>query len=703
MYKNLWIPLIFLLVVGILSVPVNAYLSPNTLDLNPNFVSSCPDRTLTKEDVNVTITNMGSSTDTYTVFMELPEGWSGFPTEEFERLEITLASFESTSVETFWITIPYNAEPGEYEIPIIVRSGLTTEELQKTLRIEVLNCHVVVLEISDTSKETCEEGGPVYYSFNVTNNGKFTETFDLRASVSGLITPEIGFSDNPVMLDPGEVKSLSVSVLYPRGVIGSQEIAITVESRDSFARDTKTLGLDIFNCYNVDMNIEPLEGSVCSGENSEHTIRVTNTGTQDDSYTLEALDWITLQEEQINLTAGESVDVIMVAVPEDVGRNAFEITLKSSQDPDLVITKEGIVNTMDCKGVAVILTPNTLNACMGDIVNFLVTVKNTGTMRDSFELSSNLGILEKENITLEPGEMETLNLEVNTSGLSLGIQGVTIQASNDMVSDSAVANILVEECYSASLDIQPQTLTSCPSAENPFTVSVINTGKIGDNYTITFNNQVRNMEIGPGETGSLEFYISYDTPGLRNIIVSVESEQVSLTKTLILDVRGNGECYSVEISLNNGLSNMEVSMGVAVPIIVKNTGLSRDVYNLTLEAPNWVYLEPMGFSLDPHEEGIVFLYLSPHFNTTEGTYDIKIDLQSPYIHKRLDLEAGVGMNATGNITISTVDGLTLNISIGGGIGGLVIADAPEWKTTVLLIITLIIIVILIVRFALLFK
>ena len=126
------------------------------------------------------------------------------------------------------------------------------------------------------------------------------------------------------------------------------------------------------------------------------------------------------------------------------------------------------------------MSPSDASACIGDDAEFSVSIKNTGSMGGTFELTSTFGELESDSVILEGGRSETIMLDVDTSGMPEGDVIIGVTASDGPVTDTASAELEVENCYDAELTLQPDDVTVCPGASVPYTIKVKNTGKQAD-------------------------------------------------------------------------------------------------------------------------------------------------------------------------------------------------------------------------------
>ncbi len=704
MDKKLWVVMLILSVVLIPSVSASngVGLSVNTLQHPSNYISTCPDRVLS--EIEVIVTNTGSETDGVTLTLDWPEDMG------FIKPYVMLASGESKKVDPFWITVPFNLEPGTYYATITAESGMSDKSASETITIEVMDCHGVELNVIDDYRKTCSETGePANYEFTLRNRGTWQETFDLSASVGW-----IEFSETVVTLGAGESRIIAASLNPPQGT-GYTEVVVTARSKDSYAQDSCILKVDPKDCYNAKVEIQPIEDDICLGEYAEFNIIITNTGTEDDTFSVEtSADWVVSGQETLNVPVGESSTVLILAAPDVTGVSTFSVTVRSLADDGFVRTVTGAVNSDDCKGVAVIAYPSETEVCRGEDAIFTVTIKNTGAMENTFQLSVDLGEFESNAITLPGGASADIELVVDTSGIE-DVQTIRVTATDGQVSDSSDVRIHVTKCYDAELLVTPEVVYTCSFSDVLYTMTVENRGEMADVYTLSYNGESTVISLNAGDSGQAEY--TYPVPemdeGIYMFTVELESENgLSLSGSAEINVLPLEDCYG--LNFHNGEGSVDVGKVSIVEITIENTGEQEDTWTISFDGPEWAYLEPEEVSLAPGKSDTVYLYLSPLYGTGEGSYPVTVYAESSHSSSEVSINANVpsgfvpseepeengsGWNESEFVEIVIGE----NATTGDGITGQQILERPAWKTVVVAIIAIVIILILIIRFVFLFR
>lgn len=671
------------------------------LTVFPDEVSVCPCSAITPQHVSVSVKNLRGSTDSYTFTLTVPAGWNSQIQED-----ITLASGEEGNLDLFLINVGCTVPPGTYPATVTAKSATTGEEISKTLSIEVLLCRGAELSVVEDHKEVCfEEASPVTYDMVIKNLGKFEEIFQLSSSVNWA-----GFSEAELTLKAGENKSFSV-VLNPEGLTtGLHTVSIYAKSTNPssplyYTPVSETLELDVKDCYDFTVDIQPGENTVCFGKSVDYTLMIENTGLNEDSYSIYTPEWVTSEKTGASLGPGQKTSVKVTATPGILGSQDFSVTVTSSKEPGLSKKASSVIVSQECRSVAVIVSPTEYTVC-GDMppVSFDVSVKNTGTVESTYQLTPGLGTLGTTTMTLNPGEIQTTMLEVDITGLE-GEVTITISAADGEIYDDAEISLIVENCYSANLTIEPDMQAVCPYDSVKYTVTLVNTGKLPDNYTLRYGDVTEILELNSSELQSFEltFLVPFEESGVYVVSAFADSDHISLIQTAALNVKSMDSCYNAELKVETTKKikpcTLDECEAITLPVEISNTGKKPASYVVSLEGPDWVYMEPTGFDLGSGESGIAYLYLSPNFGVEEDTYTVTIKAES----ERVELVEVMDIVVTENITAEEPD-ISLNISVGGNITGAIVGgERPLWKTVVVAIIAIIIIVILAARFILLVK
>ena len=665
----------------------------------PSITSACPCSSLTPQNVQVSVHNLYQYPDTYSFTVDAPPGI----TAQIQQ-SLVVNQGDTRSLDLFLINIGCSVIPGDYNVVIKAKSGTTGDVLTKTLNLQVLNCYEVQLGMDSRFREMCiEENASSVFYITLQNAGKYSDAYDISSSVSWAV-----FSDDPVTVDAGKSKTVAMALTPPSGTVGVQTIAISVKSKNFYSTDSDTVQLNVQDCYSMAADLQPSQVSICLGEVVTQKLTITNTGAKADTFFISVPNWVSVDRASVLIDAKKSADVTITLKPTQKGRTFFNVTVVSVRDANQKAVIPASVDAQECRGVAVIATPASAYVCQGVEADFTVTVKNLGMIQDTFNITSSSGVLEFNKLVLEPKETREFTLKV--ANAAPGNYSVSVKAQSGAISDSDTVAVVVDNCYSASMDISPQNTSVCAGAAVNYTAAIKNNGKLSDTYTLAVQgpiagNITRQFTLGPGQVRMEYFTIQAPSDSQANdyvIKVSLYSAHSSAASQSVLTVKPRSSCYSVQITPQAETKLVQICNASAMSVTVKNTGQNRDSYNLSIDGPSWAYISPNLVDLPGGQQQVVFIYFSPCFGAETKVYEIGVKASSPYVQSRQDIAIGVVENMTG---VTPPAGNQTNATGGGNVtGGLILGlDSNQWKLVAIIIITLIIIIILAARFIMLAK
>ena len=643
----------FILIVSLVMLSLASGLaSAASFDLKVELlqeVSTCPTITadappLNKDDVPVYIQNFYEFADTFKLSLELPSGWQGFVEPNF-----IVASNQKKLIDPMWITVP-DVAPGVYKVTIKAKSGQTGNEISKTFDVRVLSCHHVEITPVEAYKEVCsEEPETATVKIRVANQGLGAETYTLSVYQSGnIINWATGLPS--INVPAGEDTVLDFNFNQPSGVVGEQKFTIVARSTSSYAEDSADVTLKFKDCYSFTAALDPKELSGCSGETAAYKLTLTNTGGAD-TYSITAPAWVTV-EKTLKLDKNEKKTLVVTATSSEKGRHAFEITIDPAKETATQkVTGDMVVD--ECRGIAIVVTPENASLCSGDRALFKAMIKNTGGVDETVELSTDYGLLETDSVVLKAKEVRMVDLVVETKNFT-GNKAVRITAKSGLVEDSVVLNVFSENCHGSDLTVTPQKFDFCACETGEVTAEVKNTGKLDDVYTVSLGNMTKELNITAGATKTVKlgFTVPCDAVGDYTEKVMIKSDYTTAEKEIKVSLQNATDCYAVML-YNGDYVEVQSKKSFAVPITVKNTGQRADSYTFTVEGPTWVYIEPLKAMLEPGEEDMVFVYISPPYDVLKGEYTAKIFAESKNSGAVHTIVLNVTEGITGTVVPST--------------------------------------------------
>ena len=211
----------------------------------------------------------------------------------------------------------------------------------------------------------------------------------------------------------------------------------------------------------VSVSISPSTGTGEQGDDVTFTATVTNTGTLDDSYTLTVTDtagWSpSISPSTLTLDAGDpGTATVTVTIPSGAADGATDtITVTATSQAVSTVSTSKTCTAIAGVAVGVVevtISPTSKDGKPGDDVTYSVTVKNTGTLDDSYSLtatntagwSSSISPL---TLTLDAGDSGTATVTVTIpSSAAVGASTtITVKASGTGYDDSTTCTASVAE------------------------------------------------------------------------------------------------------------------------------------------------------------------------------------------------------------------------------------------------------------------
>ena len=643
--KSICMAAMALMLFAALAMPASAYYSAS-LEVSSASQGICPCDIISGGTLGVSLRNLGTDTDTYRMSLLLPDGWTGFILPG-----LTLASGESGVVNPVWITPACNVAPGTYRITIAATSGSSGKRWEKAIELEVLRCHDV--EVSTAGLVGTCVGEEAATEVRITNLGKLDETFALRAAPSWA-----ELSEDRVRVNAGESATVRLTMSPPQDFSGIQNVTVTAQSLTSYAAGSRAFRLDVSRCYAVNATLSPAKNTVCAGTDAGYTLYIDNLGTKADTFTITGPSWITPGQSTIEVASRERKTVGITASPQGRGDIKMDVTVASLHHPAAASVASASLVAMDCRSVAVSISPSGKTVCRGESAQFVAKVENTGTVLTAFTIDSSSGTPEDRKLVLAPGE--TRNVVIDTGpAASAGTRVITVQAYDGDVSDEDSATLTVVNCYDASLAVIPHETSACAGDVMELKAEVKNTGEFRDDYTLAYLGHSDAFALEKGESREIAARLSadYQWETANKVLFSLRSSHgVVVEKEAVIAVPAKSACFSVDLWIVNGNRTREknastsVGQGVPVKLVVVNPGLRPDVFSITVDGPDWAYISADTVQLSPLGEESLFLYMSPPFGTEEKVYPITVIADSGRSVSGAEIRATVGRaapNATG--------------------------------------------------------
>ncbi|ELY95243.1 hypothetical protein C482_16398 [Natrialba chahannaoensis JCM 10990] len=373
----------------------------------------------------------------------------------------------------------------------------------------------------------------------------------------------------------------------------------------------------------VDTN-DPVE----PGETLEVDTTITNTGEEEGTQEIVLeLNGDVLDTAEVTLGPGESETITLSGDTEGLEPGEYTATVSSDNDTAEVTVTIGDDEPID-DGLQVTIESTNAPVEPGDVLEVDALIENLSDeeLTQDIVLELNGEVLDTAEVTLGPGDSDTITLSGDTEGLEPGEYTVTISSDDD--SDSVTITIddePVEDGFEVIIEgvtepievgdlLEVEALIENTSTETiTQTIEVALNGEVLDSVEVT-------LEPGDSELVTLSVDTSDLEPGEYTVTVSSEDDSDSVTITIDPET----EPGVVSVSITD--TNAPVAPGDTLEVVtaVENTGDEAVTQDLTLTL-NGTVLDSVTVELDPGESDTITLSTST-IGLEPGTYTITVSI-----------------------------------------------------------------------------
>jgi P pilus assembly chaperone PapD len=377
------------------------------------------------------------------------------------------------------VSIMTNAPCGKqasYTSEITVQTDLGTS---KTLEqgTNLAKCSNVDLKVQQSGLANCN-CVPTVYTMDVKNTNSFLDTYYLSYSADAFVQ----FSQNPLILGPGESATVYAQVILPCGFNGVEDgkfIAKSAANNDIAEAD---FSLGTLSCHNTTLDVA--NHDLCSGKDSKISFSLGNNGKFNTTYNLymSGARWAEFKAEGIKLKPSESKQQYFTVNTSKPGKYSLNFHVEDTNGI-VSLNKKIDVNVSDCSAYKTEMWQVERELCSSSKYDYAIKLSNTGTRLEAFNLSVNVPFakLNVNKLYIQPGTSQEAMLTVNTP-----VSGnVSIDLTIDLDGKKQIIPIGFKivpktECYLASILESNITFSGNKTAQ--FTIK--NTGRKGTQFIV---------------------------------------------------------------------------------------------------------------------------------------------------------------------------------------------------------------------------
>jgi len=289
----------------------------------------------------------------FTMDAEVPEGWT------YEIVEVTDRGYmDDMGHYELTLSIPEGAEGGANDVTIIAESELDVCKLGFYINIEGLRSFEV--ELVNDSVPIIAGSGNATVDFTITNTGNMEHSFfQFVYGTPGWWNDSIRMSDgspeDAMFLAPGETRYFTAHVKVPSNGTSQDQVNISIISLNNFEMKELNFSIDV-RVLAMEVSGQSELGEMLPDVTTTTTFTVSNTGTWNDTYSLEVVN-----DAGVTVVMKEGVDVV----------NSVWVEYGTSKDITLEVTIDEVSGVS--VGFSVVATSDT-NDTFSDSVNYTGTI-----------------------------------------------------------------------------------------------------------------------------------------------------------------------------------------------------------------------------------------------------------------------------------------------------------------------------------------
>ncbi len=445
--------------------------------------------------------------------------------------------------------------------------------------------HGVMLEPS-TDAQSGDPGATVTYTLRLTNTGDTLDTFTL--TYAGNVW-DVYLPVTQTVLGSGAGVDVVVFVTIPSNAAANanDDVTITATSlANSALSDSSQLTTSANAVYGVLLSPSADAQSGDPGGTVQYTLRVTNTGNAEDTFTMTVSGnaWATGVLATVGpLAAGAGADVLVtVDIPVGTSGGATDaatITATSQGDPtkaaDSVLTTTADV----VYGVIVWPSEDAKSGDPGTPVTYTLRLTNTGNAQDIFSLAYSGNVwdvsLPVTQAMLESGEGVDVIVHVtvpsNAAAGANDIVAITATSQgNSALSDASQLTTSANAVYGVLLNPPTDARSGDPGAMVTYTLRLTNTGNAQDIFSLAYSGNVWDVSLPVTQT-VLEAGEGVDV--IVHVTIPLTATN-GMTDMASVTVTGTG-CSNSSNLTTTAITEVEMYY-IYLPLIMKNQSSLAD-------------------------------------------------------------------------------------------------------------------------------
>jgi len=580
------------------------------VSISPENQSGPPGFTL---NYVVTVKNTGALDDNYDLTVSDNAGWG--PTLLENLLRVPAGENRQTTLS---VKVPANAL-GCTKDNITVTATSRADNAVKDNDACIAHAKIirnVNVSILPSYQENLP-GENLIYTVMVGNEGNIADNYTLE------ITDNLGWSlmleNNSLAIPPFENRTTKLTVTIPENAPlctndNIRVVATSQENENVSAENSCIAHAQVVR--GVSVSIWPSYQSGTPGATINYTVTVKNTGNAMGSYGLQKgddLGWTLVLSQTLleniqpneNKTATLNVTIPIYAAGCTVDN--IWVAASAMENADVKDNENCQAHAAVVRSVDVSISPSENSGVSGTTLTYTVTVKNTGNVEDTYDLtvSDNAGwgpTVSLTSLTVPAGENRTAALNVTVSTNAMGCTNDTITVTATSRADNTVRDN--DSCIAHATIVRGVEVLISPSYQSglngvtlDYIVTISNMGNVEDTYSLASADNAgwvptvspSSLTVPPWEdrTATLRVTVPSNAIGCTrdNVTVTATGTGVSNSASCIAHAT---IVRRVDASISPSYQSEAQGSALSYTVTITNTGNVVDSYALTVsDEENW--------------------------------------------------------------------------------------------------------------------
>lgn len=498
---------------------------------------------------------------------------------------------------------------------------------------------------SDTEPGDLCPGATGIYTEVIRNDG--SDFLSLTISSSGSASSFSTTVPQGTTLYPGQSKTIYTYVT-PRSTTTPGTYTLKISANANGEAQEIEHEILVRDCYAFILSALEQEKHICPGESDRFEFTIINNGEYTESYALTAegeyASKVILSTDVITVAPGDTDSIFAYATSTSDDLGEYDFTLKAtSLNSDSVQTATSTLVVDPCYDFTISTEGDLVNICEHTQETIAITLSNQGSTQNKYNLDLDgpaWANIDKNSITLNPNTQERINLMLNPD---YGIEGAfelefSATPERGEVTAYNFFNVNIKKCHGVSIDVEKSVDKICNSLENTYSVNVRNVGEFTKEYYFdvdgpdwaTLDATSASLAVGEEQQLTLTINPPFDTPEATYLInvqaTAKDSNKVASSDKIEVTTVTKDECYQALINIEEKGIEVYYDSSATVPVVIENKGTYTTTYDLSLSgtASNFVYLNPSIVTIDAGKSEIVYLYIAPSGQISNGKYSTTI-------------------------------------------------------------------------------